>query len=104
MRLASVPCLLLLAACADQPLDEERFADIAALDGDAEAGAEAFDDHCARCHVEDGTGGDGGPDITGATADDAIEAMLTGPWRMPAFDADLDDQTMADIAAFVETL
>ncbi|TNE87961.1 MAG: cytochrome c [Deltaproteobacteria bacterium] len=101
MRLASL--LLLLTACADQPLDEELFAEIAALDGDAEAGALVYPDSCASCHGEDGTGGHH-EDLPGKTADQAIEAMLTGPWGMPAFDAQFDNQTIADIAAFVETL
>ena len=102
MLLSLAACGLMLAGC-ETPLDEEREAAILALEADADLGADAYSEQCARCHGDDGAGDDEFPDIR-PHAEHVVWAMLTGPGPMPTFGNRLEDQTMADISAFVGTL
>ncbi len=78
-----------------------RVDDVLALDGDATNGADVFGDTCAVCHGDDGSGGSG-PDLTGQDSlETVISSVLNGNGSMPAFDGDLTDQEIADVAAYV---
>lgn len=101
--------LLLLFVCSTMScaaaLDEERVDDVLALEGDPQTGAAFFSDSCERCHGPDGNGDGQGPELVGAGLQrrDIVEAVLKGPWRMPSF-SDESDQELADVTAFVDTL
>lgn len=73
--------------------------------GDAEAGAEVFATNCAACHGEDGHGGGGGPDLTtmpkAQEQASAEEQVRQGGGGMPAFEGQLSDEEISDVAAFV---
>lgn len=88
---------LLLAAC-----NTGKTSEIAALDGDPDAGAVIYEDNCATCHAADGSGGTG-PDLTGESEgpEEVIDVVYGGEDEMPAFSGSLSDQDIADVAAFV---
>lgn len=91
---------LLLAGCAT----DSQVTDILALTGDTTAGETLFADNCASCHGADATGGSG-PDLTGEGMDEeAVSVILDGEEDMPSFSADLADQDIADIIAWVDSL
>ncbi len=73
--------------------------------GDAAAGATVFADNCAGCHGVDGTGGNGGPDLTAIpSAKDAAtvtKQVQNGGGGMPAFKGQLSDQEIQDVTAYV---
>lgn len=90
---------LFLAGCASN-----QAADILALEGDATAGETLFADNCASCHGADATGGTG-PDLVAEGFDeDGVNIILDGEEDMPSFSADLSDQDIADIIAWVDSL
>ena len=74
-------------------------------EGDAEAGQAVWADNCAGCHGLEGTGANGGPDLTGSpVAADAerVRAQITnGGGGMPAFSGTLSEQQIADTTAYV---
>ena len=76
-----------------------------ALVGDATAGQQVFADNCSTCHGADGKGGNGGPDLS--TIPDAgelepvVKQVTDGGGGMPAFKGQLNDQQIADVAAYV---
>lgn len=76
-----------------------------AAGGDADAGAEVFATSCAACHGEDGHGGAGGPDLTtlpkAQEQASAEEQVREGGGGMPPFEGQLDDEEIANVAAFV---
>jgi len=81
---------------------QERESRVLALSGEVAAGELAYADNCEACHAADGSGGYG-PDIIGASLASTVGALIVAPTNMPDF-AGLEDQTMADIAAYCETL
>lgn len=95
-----VALLPLLVACSEEA-NPERVDDIIALEADVTNGAAEYSASCAGCHGANGGGGSG-PTLAGAgfVQEEVVEALLTGPGSMPNFDNE-DDQTLADISAFV---
>jgi ubiquinol-cytochrome c reductase cytochrome c subunit len=77
-------------------------------EGDASRGQELYVRNCAACHGAAGDGGISGgavtvPPIDGLDPVATVEATRVGPFEMPGFSEQvLDDQQVADIAAFVE--
>jgi alcohol dehydrogenase (cytochrome c) len=72
--------------------------------GDASAGEQVFADNCSVCHGALGTGGNGGPDISGEQSADVghiVDQVTNGGGGMPAFGGTLSDQQIADVAAYV---
>lgn len=102
----AVLAMTALTACAGEEEEEDgsladREANIASLTGDAAAGETTYAANCAGCHGADGSGGDPGPNIVGAEAEEVAEYVLYGEDEMPAFAASLEDQDIADIIAFL---
>lgn len=85
-----------LVGCGE-PLDR-----VLGREGDPEAGAIVFADHCAECHGEAGEGGEG-PDLR--DDDDTREALadkvLWGWGEMKRFVDVLSIRETADVVAFV---
>jgi len=81
-------------------------ADIAALTGDATAGAEVYSGSCAFCHTETGDENGTTPALTarvsGLTPEVMIETVVNGSGGMPAFGSTLEPQQIADVVAYVE--
>jgi alcohol dehydrogenase (cytochrome c) len=77
----------------------------AAAAGDPGAGAEVFANNCSICHGSSGHGGNGGPDLTtqpkAKTEAGAIEQVSNGGGGMPAFNGQLSDEEIKDVAAYV---
>jgi ubiquinol-cytochrome c reductase cytochrome c subunit len=76
--------------------------------GDAARGQELYVRNCAACHGAAGDGGISGagvtvPPISGVDPVATVQATRVGPFEMPGFSEQvLDEQQVADIAAFVE--
>ena len=75
-------------------------------EGDAEAGQAVWADNCAGCHGLEGTGANGGPDLTGSRrwqpTPERVRAQITnGGGGMPAFSGTLSEQQIADTTAYV---
>ena len=78
----------------------------AALEGDAAAGEEIFAANgCGSCHTLEaaGTSGEIGPNLDEAQPDfeTAVETISNGAGAMPAFEGQLSDQQIADVATYV---
>jgi ubiquinol-cytochrome c reductase cytochrome c subunit len=77
-------------------------------EGDAARGQELYVRNCAACHGAAGDGGISGagvtvPPIEGLDPVATVQATRVGPFEMPGFSEQvLDEQQVADIAAFVE--
>jgi ubiquinol-cytochrome c reductase cytochrome c subunit len=77
-------------------------------DGEAARGQELYVRNCAACHGAAGGGGISGagvtvPPVSGLDPVATVEAIRVGPFEMPGFSEQvLDEQQVADIAAFVE--
>jgi quinohemoprotein ethanol dehydrogenase len=73
--------------------------------GDATAGKQVFADNCSTCHGADGKGGNGGPDLSAIPDAKDVTKVVTqvtkGGGGMPAFKGQLNDQQIANVAAFV---
>jgi quinohemoprotein ethanol dehydrogenase len=73
--------------------------------GDATAGQQVFADNCSTCHGAEGKGGNGGPDLSAIPDAGELTAVVKqvtdGGGGMPAFKGQLDDQQIADVAAYV---
>ncbi len=93
-----------MPAFGDDYLEDEDIANVVAYtmslaglegaEGDAEAGAVVFEENCASCHMEDGTGdrGQGAPNLTdaiwlyGSSVEEITHSVETGPFGvMPAW-------------------
>lgn len=78
------------------------------ITGDATAGADVYAANCASCHGADGTGDDanGFPNLVeeAPEAAEIEEYVRDGEGVMPAFEGTLDDQEIADVVAYVESL
>jgi mono/diheme cytochrome c family protein len=75
-------------------------------EGDAEAGATLFSEQgCGSCHVlaDAGSTGTTGPNLDEAqpSFDAAFQQIQNGGGVMPAYGEQLDDQQIADLAAYV---
>jgi mono/diheme cytochrome c family protein len=77
-----------------------------AAEGDPEAGMEVFASAgCGNCHTFEPAGATGTTapslDESDVTFEEAVEQIRNGGGGMPAFEGDLSDQEIADVAAFV---
>src|SRR5687767_10707008 len=75
-------------------------------EGNAEAGAEVFASAgCGGCHVLEAAGSSGnvGPNLDESKPDEAlvVERVTNGMGAMPAFEGQLDEQQIQDVAAYV---
>jgi mono/diheme cytochrome c family protein len=75
-------------------------------EGDAEAGQEVFASAgCGNCHTFEPAGSEGtvGPSLDDAqlSFEQVVEQVRNGGGGMPAFEGDLSDKQIADVAAFV---
>lgn len=114
MRTPNAPMMLLVAtsffvpACdggaegEGEEADPVRVERISQLSGDVGRGESLYQSQCAGCHGADGGGGSA-PGVAGEEAEETIEASLEGPEDMPAYDH-FEDQEIADLAAFIESL
>ena len=94
-----IGALAVLVGCADQA----RIDDVLALEGDEASGAELYASSCASCHGDDGSGGVGPSliaNVPDQSDDELVDTLLNGPESMPSF-ADLEDQELADILAYL---
>jgi mono/diheme cytochrome c family protein len=86
---------------------EEATSEVAA-GGDAAAGKEVFTANCAACHTLADAGATGavGPNLDDAAPDQAtVEAKVrTGGGGMPAFEGQLSDDEIANVAAYVSSV
>ena len=78
----------------------------ATLEGDASAGEEIFAANgCGSCHTLEaaGTSGNVGPNLDEAqpSFEVAVDTITHGAGAMPAFEGQLEDQQIADVAAYV---
>jgi glucose dehydrogenase/cytochrome c5 len=82
------------------PAETQSQADTGSADGEA-----VFADNCSSCHGFDGTGGNGGPDLTAIpSAQDlntVIDQITNGGGGMPAFSGQLTPEQIKDTAAYV---
>jgi quinohemoprotein ethanol dehydrogenase len=73
--------------------------------GDPAAGKTVFADNCAGCHGVDGTGGNGGPDLTAIPSAKNQAAVMkqveNGGGGMPAFKGSLTQKQIKDVTAYV---
>jgi len=82
---------------------EDPIQAILALTGDSGAGMTVYDDNCAFCHAADGSGGTG-PSLQRAIAlEDIVETVYFGEGIMSAYSESLNDQEIADVAAYAQT-
>ena len=75
-------------------------------EGDAAAGADVYSSAgCGSCHTFEDAGSTGtiGPNLDDSSADfeAAAEQIRTGGGGMPAFEGQLSEQEIADVAAYV---
>jgi alcohol dehydrogenase (cytochrome c) len=77
----------------------------AAAAGSAAAGKAVFADNCSTCHGAQGTGGNGGPDLTKLPAAKNLQRVIAqvtnGSGGMPAFKGTLTSAQIRDVATFV---
>jgi alcohol dehydrogenase (cytochrome c) len=77
----------------------------AAAAGSAAAGKPVFADNCSTCHGAQGTGGNGGPDLTKLPAAKNLQRVIAqvtnGSGGMPAFKGTLTSAQIRDVATFV---
>jgi quinohemoprotein ethanol dehydrogenase len=73
--------------------------------GNPEAGMAVFSENCSICHGSTGHGGNGGPNLTtqpkAKTESGAIEQVTNGGGGMPAFNGQLSEEEIKDVAAYV---
>ena len=92
-----------------QPSDTETEEEAAPTElGDASAGESVFSQNCGGCHGQDGGGGTG-PALAGneeaADAEEVLKQIREGGGGMPPFEGQLQDEEIANVAAYVvETL
>jgi mono/diheme cytochrome c family protein len=112
MRIARIAALLLvlaaLAGCGggEEPAETREQAPAARLTDDPQRGEEVFArEGCGNCHVVAAAGSTGtiGPNLDEArpTFAEAVLQITEGGGGMPAFEARLSAQEIADVAAFV---
>lgn len=74
--------------------------------GDAAAGEGLFTTNCVSCHGADAKSGSARQDLPGEVGNENefFNTVVAGKGGMPAFGAELSDQEIADIMAWVATL
>lgn len=78
--------------------------------GQIERGQELYQENCAGCHGEDGSGGDPGPGLTSPVffSERSISAIASvierGVGEMPAFGDTLEENDRQALAAYIRTL
>jgi mono/diheme cytochrome c family protein len=74
-------------------------------EGDAAAGKAVFTENCGSCHTmaDAGTTGTVGPNLDDAqpSLDKVVTQVTNGGGAMPAFEGQLSEQEIADVAAYV---
>jgi mono/diheme cytochrome c family protein len=74
-------------------------------EGDAAAGKAVFTENCGSCHTmaDAGTTGTVGPNLDDAqpSLDKVVSQVKNGGGAMPAFEGQLSEQEIADVAAYV---
>jgi cytochrome c6 len=93
----------LVAACGGNP----DAATIAALSGDSANGKTLYENNCQVCHGPNGKTGTANKDIVHEAKDETTEAISTildGDGTMPSWRAQLTNQQVADIIAYLKTL
>jgi cytochrome c551 len=87
---------------------DEATSDAGAAGGDPAAGKEVFTANCAACHTlaDAGASGAVGPNLDDVAPDQAtVEAKVrTGGGGMPAFEGQLSDDDIANVAAYVSSV
>ena len=95
---------LALPACSGGD-DDDDVAAILALDGTPTAGKTVYDANCASCHKPDGSGDSTFPSLVTKVPEesdeDIIEVILNGKGAMQGFRAQLSDQQVADLHAYL---
>lgn len=103
----ALSCLFLLCLVTACGVSDEA-EEIAALKGDAAAGAMLYQSNCASCHGQDAMGGSYDVDLVAHAAhhDDAdfAQIILEGRGDMPGFETRLEAQQIADIIAHLRSL
>jgi cytochrome c551 len=73
--------------------------------GNPELGATVFSENCSTCHGATGHGGNGGPDLTtmpkAQEQAGAEEQVTKGGGGMPAFEGQLSEEEIENVAAYV---
>jgi alcohol dehydrogenase (cytochrome c) len=89
----------------ETPVEGEEGGAEAGAGPDAAAGKEVFAENCSTCHGADGLGGNGGPDLTtmpkAKEQKGAEEQVTNGGGGMPPFKGTLDEEEIANVAAYV---
>jgi mono/diheme cytochrome c family protein len=87
---------------------DEATSEAGAGGGDAAAGKEVFTANCSACHTlaDAGASGAVGPNLDDAAPDQAaVEAKVrTGGGGMPAFEGQLSDDEIVNVAAYVSSV
>ena len=101
MMVAAMVC----AMSCGEAVDDAQLNAVLALDGDATAGEVFYGSQCERCHGPGGNGDGQGPKLAGKGHSDEkiVKNLLRGPRGMPSYNNE-DDQTLADVTAYVSTL
>ncbi|CAN5809895.1 hypothetical protein BH23ACT5_BH23ACT5_08180 [soil metagenome] len=78
-------------------------------DAEVTAGGIHYRLHCSSCHGATGAGGalavdEYAPSVLPASGDDVMAAVVSGPGTMPSFEGVLDEDAVADVAAYVAHL
>lgn len=97
--------ILLISACSggddNGASDDQDGSEKTTQNGDASNGEDLYKSNCMSCHGADGEG-ESGPDLTGESDYDAVvEQVKKGSDGMPAFEDDLSEQEINDVAAFI---
>lgn len=74
-RVAAAALILLVGACSQQPTEEPP----------EKTGAIIYQTRCVACHGPDAAGTEAGPDISGATAGQIRDAIISGSDVRPEF-------------------
>jgi len=105
--IALMSCSLLAALVACGGEADPRIAEIEALTGDATAGETVFSANCASCHGADATGGTG-PNLVEEADEEReefIETIFNGKGvGMPSFKDELENQEIADVVSYLQSL
>lgn len=97
--------VLVISACGgsddDSSSDDPDESEKTAQSGDATNGEDIYDNNCMSCHGADGEG-DSGPDLQQEGDYDAVvDQVKKGGGGMPAFEDDLSESEINDVAAFI---
>lgn len=70
--------------------------------GDVDNGEGVFKENCASCHGDDADGDGSGPDLRSETDnDEVIDQVKNGGGSMPAFEDELSEEEIEDVAAYI---